>query len=90
MYSNYNNLISPNYSSSNMGMGGVVWLIVSLIIAIIGCFAVYFLFVKKDVKTDNKFLKWLKAFLSFDKMLIETILKIAYIFVAIFITLGSF
>ena len=76
--------------SSSMGLGSLIWVIVALVISIIGCFAVYFLFVKKDIKTDNKVVIWLKDFLSFDKMLIETILKIAYIFVALFITLGSF
>lgn len=84
-----NNLISPSQPST-VGIGSVVWLIVSLIIAVIGCFVVYFLFVKKDIKTKNKFVLWLKSFLSFDKMLIETILKIAYIFAAIFTTLASF
>ena len=77
-------------SSSSMGLGSLIWVIIALVISIIGCFIVYFLFVKKDVKTENKLVIWLKDFLSFDKMLIETILKIAYIFVALFITLGSF
>jgi len=72
------------------GLGSFVWTIVALIISVIGCFVVYFLFVKKDLKSKNKYLVWLKSFLSFDKMLIETILKIAYIFTALFITLGSF
>lgn len=90
MYDNYN-LISPHVTSTpSMGTGATVWTLVSLILALIGCFVVYFLFVKKDVKTDNKFVKWLKSFLSFDKMLIEIILKIAYIFTALFVTLGSF
>ena len=75
---------------SNFGMGGAVWLIVALILSLIGCFVVYFLFVKKNTKLSNKFLIWLRDFLRFDKMLIETILKITYIFVALFITLGSF
>ena len=89
MFNDYG--LGYGYSSTpSMGMASMVWLIVSLIVAVIGCFVVYFLFVKKDVKTKNKFLIWLKSFLSFDKMLIETILKIAYIFAAIFITLGSF
>ena len=38
----------------------------------------------------NKYLVWIKSFLRFDKMLIESILKISYIFAALFITLGSF
>ncbi len=74
----------------SVGMGSAVWTLVSLILAVVGCFLVYFLFVKKNIKTDSKFLKWLKDFLNFDTMLIESILKIAYIFVVIFITLGSF
>jgi len=72
------------------GLGSFVWTIVAFIISVIGCFVVYFLFVKKDLKSKNKYLVWLKDFLSFDKILIETILKIVYIFTALFITLGSF
>ena len=74
----------------DVSMSSAVWTLVSLILAAVGCFLVYFLFVKKEVKTDSKFLKWLKSFLNFDTMLIESILKIAYIFVVIFITLSSF
>lgn len=81
-----------NYSSSvSLFEGGDnVWLLVSLILAIIGCFLVYFLFVVRKEHPKQKFLSWLKEFLSFKKMLIESILKIAYLFFAIFITLGSF
>lgn len=79
---------APN--TSNFGMGGVIWLVVAFILALIGCFVIYFLFVKKDTKLNNKFLVWLREFLRFDKMLIENILKITYIFVALLITLGSF
>ncbi len=75
----------------NAGVGSLVWTIVSLVVAIFGCFIVYYLFVtNKKFKTDNKLLAWLKSFLNFDKMLIETILKITYIFFVIFITLFSF
>ena len=77
-------------TTTGMGMGSLIWLIVALVVSIIGCFVVYFLFVRKDVNTKKPFVKWLKDFLSFDKMLIEPILKIAYIFAALFITLGSF
>ena len=76
--------------TNGMGLGALIWIIIALVVSVAGCFLVYFLFVKKDVKTKNKFLIWLKDFLSFDIMLIEPILKIAYIFVALFITLGSF
>ena len=68
----------------------VVWNIVSFILALIGCFVVYFLFVVKKDEPKQAFLAWLKEFLSFKKMLIETILKIAYLFGAIYITLASF
>ena len=80
-----------NFSSGpSMGLGSVIWIIISLVAAIVGCFLVYFLFVNKDKNENNKTLAWLKSFLRFDKMLIETILKLSYIFAAIFITLGSF
>ena len=85
----YNNFGS-NSGMGNFGMGGAIWLIVALILSLIGCFVIYFLFVKKDNKISNKFLLWIRDFLRFDKMLIETILKITYIFAALFITLGSF
>ena len=81
-----------NYGYGNIGGGfeSAIWVIISFIVALVGCFLVYFLFVKKDGKEKNKYLAWLKSFLRFDNMLIETVLKIAYIFAAIFITLSSF
>lgn len=89
MYNNYD-MLGGFSETAARGIGSIIWLVVSLLVAVAGCFVVYFLFVKKDLKLKNKFLIWLKDFLSFDKMLIEPILKIAYIFVAIFITLSSF
>ena len=93
----YNLGSTPSYKSglglgsmSSMGLGALIWTIITLVVSVAGCFLVYFLFVKKDVKTKNKFVLWLKDFLSFDIMLIEPILKIAYIFAALFITLESF
>ena len=87
-----NNLISPSYGSglSGMATGALIWTIIAFVLALVGCFVVYFLFVNKKETPKEKFLAWLKAFLEFDKMLIEPILKISYIFVAILITLGSF
>ena len=73
-----------------MGLGALIWTIISLIAALVGCFLIYFMFVKKDGALKNKTLTWLRDFLRFDKMLIEVILKIAYIFAAIFLTLSSF
>lgn len=84
----YGLLTTPQTPS--IGLGSLVWVIISLVLAIGGCFAVYFLFVKKKIKTDKKFVLWLKDFLSFDIMLVEPILKICYIFVVIFLTLSSF
>ena len=85
-----NNLISPSYGATTSMVGDQTWTIVSFVLALVGCFLVYFLFVTKKGTPKEKFLAWLKSFLSFDKMLIEAILKITYIFFAIFITLSSF
>ncbi len=87
--SSYGNVGKMN-SIGSMGLGALIWTIITIVAAVAGCFLVYFLFVKKDVKTKNKFVLWLKDFLNFDIMLIEPILKIAYIFIAIFLTLESF
>ena len=73
-------------TSSNTG----VWVIVAFVIAIIGAVLAYFLFVKPEKKYPNKFVNWLRSFLNFGEMLIEPILKVTYIFFALFITLGSF
>ncbi len=92
MYNNYG-ITSSSSSSSLLGnatVGNAVWAIVAFILALVGAFLVYFLFVKTEKKFDNKFLTWLKSFLDFQSMLIETILKIAYIFAAIMITLAPF
>ena len=87
---NYNNYGFTTNSVPSSVYGSAVWTIVAFILAIIGAFLIYFLFVKSDKNLNNKFLEWLKSFLDFQSMLIEQILKIAYIFVALFITLGSF
>ena len=77
-------------SAPSMGLGSLIWTIIALVVSLIGCFVIYFMFVRKDGKEKNKYLVWIKSFLRFDKMLIESILKISYIFAALFITLGSF
>jgi hypothetical protein len=86
----YDSLGSALGSKASMGLGALIWTIIAFLAALVGCFLVYFLFVKKDGKPENKKLAWLKSFLRFDKMMIETILKICYIFAAIFITLFPF
>ena len=68
-----------------------IWLIISAILAIIGGIALYFTFLKKSNEEKFKgFTGWLYDFLSFKKMLIESLLKILYLICAIFVTLYSF
>lgn len=90
MYSsNYNDLDSLlNYGSQVNDAYN--WTIVALVLSVVGGILAYILFVKKDVKIENKFLIWFKSFLDFKEMLIETILKVSYIVLAIFITLLAF
>lgn len=69
----------------------LTWMIIALILAIAGGILVYFLFLKKD--NENKFtgfVKYLYEFLSFKKMWLESILKISYLVLAIYISLMSF
>ncbi len=69
----------------------LTWMIIALILAIAGGILVYFLFLKKD--NENKFtgfVKYLYEFLSFKKMWLESILKISYLILAIYISLMSF
>lgn len=79
---------TPSISSSTTG--SLVWTAVSIILAIIGGILAYVLFINKNNKLDNKFLVWLRDFLSFKNLLLETILKVTYVILAIFITLSSF
>ena len=82
------NYYTPTVSSGFSG--SMVWTIISFILAIIGGILVYVLFLNKNEKINNKFLIWLKDFLSFKTLLLETILKVTYVILAIFITLTSF
>ena len=85
---------SSYYLNSRVGssaMNTSIWLIISLILAIVGGILVYFLFLSK--KNEGKFtgfLGWLYDFLSFKKMFLETLLKITYLIAAIYVTLSSF
>ncbi len=88
MYNTYGYGSGLNSLTSSTGSG--VWTIISFILAIIGAFLVYFMFVKSKQEYPNKFLTWLKSFLNFQEMLIEPILKVTYIFLALLITLTSF
>ena len=84
-YSYNNGLNSLSYSA-----GSSIWTIIAFILAIIGAFLVYFMFVKPNKEYPSKFVNWLRSFLNFQELLIEPILKVSYIFVALFITLTSF
>lgn len=79
---------SPSISSG--ATGSLVWTIVSVILAIIEGILAYVLFINKNTKLENKFLIWLRDFLSFKNLLLETILKVTYVILAIFVTLTSF
>ncbi len=80
------------YAASSGGTSfASVWPIVSLILAICGAIVLYFTFLNKN--NDGKytgFLGWLYNFLTFKTITLEAILKMVYLFVAIFITLFSF
>lgn len=84
-------VVSQPTPSFDIEGGALIWMIVSLILAIVGGIVIYFLFSSKKNKGEFKgFLAWLHSFLRFDKMLIEALIKISYIATALFITLSSF
>lgn len=77
--------------TTTVSSGSSTWQIIALVLAIVGAFAVYFAFLPK--KNENKFtgfVKWLYNFLSFKTLALETILKICYLILAIYVTLSSF
>ncbi len=78
-----------DYSPNNSINGLLIWLIISLVVAIVGGIAIYFIFLKGKKKTTG-FLKKVIDFLNFKLLLIEDILKISYLIISIFITLYSF
>lgn len=82
-YGNLGNLALASSSDS-------VWSIIALVLAIVGAFLGYFMFVKPEKKYPQKFVNWLRSYLNFNEMLIEPILKVTYIFLALLITLTSF
>lgn len=91
MYSNYYGYGSKPNLFSSMNSGNSVWVIISLVLAIIGGIVLYFTFLaKKNEGKYTGFLAWMYDFLTFKKMVIENILKVLYLVIAIFITLSSF
>lgn len=72
------------------GVEAGVWPIIALVLAIIGGILVYFLFVKAKANPKGKFLVWLKKFLDFKLMWVESILKVTYYVLTILVVLESF
>lgn len=87
-YSNSYDVISSAASSATSG--AVIWSIIAIILAIVGGILVYFLFVKSKNEPKGKFTKWLKDFLGFNIMWLESILKVLYYIGTIFVILISF
>lgn len=85
-----NSLTSKNlYSTSSSLAQDAIWVVVSLVLAVVGGLVVYFVFLsKKNEGRFTGFLGWLYDFLSFKKMTLEVILKVTYIIFAIFVTLS--
>lgn len=78
-----------NYGSS--ASGAMIWMIISIVLAIIGGIALYFtVFGKANENKFTGFMKWLYDFVTFKKMILESLLRVLYIIVAIYITLSSF
>lgn len=84
-----NNLYSYGYNSS--ASGAMIWMIISLVLAIIGGICLYFtVFGKANENKFTGFMKWLYDFVTFKKMMLESLLRVLYIIIAIYITLSSF
>ena len=82
---------SPStYSTGSSAADAGIWMIIAAIIALVGGILVHFLFVKGKSEPKNKFVKWLKDFLSFKVMWIETLLKVIYYIATIYVILASF
>lgn len=87
----YGSASSYARSSTMASMDSSIWLIIAAVLAVVGGFVLYFTFLSK--RNEGKFtgfLGWMYEFLNFKKMTIEGILKVTYLIVALYITLGSF
>lgn len=79
-----------DYGSSSAN-GAMIWMIISLVLAVIGGIVLYFtVFGKANESKFTGFMKWLYDFVTFRKMILESLLRVIYIIVAIYITLSSF
>lgn len=79
IYYNYNTYINSD----------TIFLITSIVVAIVGGIAIYFTYLNKK-NEYNGFLKILHDFLNFKLLIIENILKLTYLILAVFVTLYSF
>ena len=63
-----------------------IWVIVSIVLAIVGGIALYFTFLKKENEGKyTGFWGWMYDFLTFKKLTIESVLKILYLICALFV-----
>ena len=86
LYNSPNSLTKAANTASTLG----IWMIISLVVAVVGGIALYFTFLsKKNDGKFNGFLGWLYDTLTFRNMVVEMLLKIFYLVLAIFITLYS-
>ncbi|MBR3280800.1 MAG: hypothetical protein IKI57_02985 [Clostridia bacterium] len=72
-------------------MAQMIWLGISLALAVVGSIVLYFTFLRKS--NDQKFkgfLGWMYDFLSFKKLFLEDFLKVLYLGLTIFVILYSF
>lgn len=84
-------LYARNASSMNSFESSAVWIIISMVLAVVGGIVLYFTFLKKDNEGKyTGFWGWMYDFLTFKKLTIESVLKILYLICALFITLSSF
>ena len=76
----------------NMGpsVASMVWAVLAVILAIIGGILVYILFLNNKKLKLSGILAWLKNFLNFNTMMLETILKVLYLIATIYVILSSF
>ena len=73
----YSSSYSRSLLSSSDAVNSSIWLIVSIILAVVGGILIYFLFLSK--KNEGKFkgfVGWLYDFLSFKKMFMEALLHL--------------
>src|SRR5574344_1058772 len=90
-YYDYGTTSSSALGAMSSLQSSLIWVIVSIVVALIGGVAVYFTFLsKKNSGKFKGFLGWLYDFLTFKIFVVDTLYKIIYTICAIAITLLSF